>query len=216
MKIAEYFIQILIILSVIAFALETESSLQEKYSSYFNYFEIFTVIIFTFEYFVRILVSKKKLSYIFSFYGIVDLLAILPFYLDFGFDARSLRVIRIFKIFKFKQYNYAMKRYSLALNSIRNELAVFSLSAMFLLYVSAVGIYFFEKDVQPEKFGSILDSMWWALVTLTTVGYGDTFPVTPLGKIFTSLIVVIGIAIIAIPTGLISSALTNTNKKNNN
>lgn len=213
MKIAEYFIQILIILSVIAFALETESSLQEKYSSYFNYFEIFTVIIFTFEYFVRILVSKKKLSYIFSFYGIVDLLAILPFYLDFGFDARSLRVIRIFKIFKFKQYNYAMKRYSLALNSIRNELAVFSLSSMFLLYISAVGIYFFEKDVQPEKFGSILDSMWWALVTLTTVGYGDTYPITPLGKVFTSLIVVIGIAIIAIPTGLISSALTNTNNK---
>ena len=216
MKIAEYFIQILIILSLIAFALETESSLQEKYSSFFNYFEIFTVIIFTIEYFIRILISKKKLSYIFSFYGIVDLLAILPFYLDFGFDARSLRVIRIFKIFKFKQYNYAMKRYSLALNSIRNELAVFSLSGMFLLYVSAVGIYFFEKDVQPEKFGSILDSMWWALVTLTTVGYGDTFPVTPLGKVFTSLIVVIGIAIIAIPTGLISSALTNTNKKNNN
>ena len=213
MKIAEYFIQILIILSVIAFALETESSLQERYSSYFNYFEIFTVIIFTFEYFVRILVSKKKLSYIFSFYGIVDLLAILPFYLDFGFDARSLRVIRIFKIFKFKQYNYAIKRYSLALNSIRNELAVFSLSSMFLLYISAVGIYFFEKDVQPEKFGSILDSMWWALVTLTTVGYGDTYPITPLGKVFTSLIVVIGIAIIAIPTGLISSALTNTNNK---
>lgn len=213
MKIAEYFIQILIILSLIAFALETESSLQEKYSSYFNYFEIFTVIIFTIEYFVRILVSKKKLSYIFSFYGIVDLLAILPFYLDFGFDARSLRVIRIFKIFKFKQYNYAIKRYSLALNSIRNELAVFSLSAMFLLYISAVGIYFFEKNVQPEKFGSILDSMWWALVTLTTVGYGDTYPITPLGKVFTSLIVVIGIAIIAIPTGLISSALTNTNNK---
>jgi voltage-gated potassium channel len=213
MKIAEYFIQTLIILSIIAFALETESSLQEKYSSFFNYFEIFTVIIFTIEYFIRILVSKKKLSYIFSFYGIVDLLAILPFYLNFGFDARSLRVIRIFKIFKFKQYNYAMKRYSLALNSIRNELAVFSLAAMFLLYISAVGIYFFEKDVQPEKFGSILDSMWWALVTLTTVGYGDTFPVTPLGKVFTSLIVVIGIAIIAIPTGLISSALTNTNNK---
>ena len=109
-----------------------------------------------------------------------------------------------------------MKRYSLALNSIRNELAVFSLSAMFLLYISAVGIYFFEKDVQPEKFGSILDSMWWALVTLTTVGYGDTYPITPLGKVFTSLIVVIGIAIIAIPTGLISSALTNTNNKNSN
>ena len=213
MKIAEYFIQTLIILSIIAFALETESSLQEKYSSFFNYFEIFTVIIFTIEYFIRMLVSKKKLSYIFSFYGIVDLLAILPFYLDFGFDARSLRVIRIFKILKFKQYNYAMKRYSLALNSIRNELAVFSLSAMFLLYISAVGIYFFEKDIQPEKFGSILDSMWWALVTLTTVGYGDTYPITPLGKLFTSLIVVIGIAIIAIPTGLISSALTNTNNK---
>ena len=209
LKKIENLIQILILLSVISFALETESSIRNKFSDAFLYFEIFTVTVFSIEYLSRTIFSKNRLSYIFSFYGIIDLLAILPFYLSFGIDARSLRVIRLFRILKFGKYGSAMKRYVLAIKSIRNELTVFSIISILFLYFSAVGIYFFEKDAQPDAFGSIIDSFWWAIVTLTTVGYGDAFPITPMGKIFTSLIVILGIAIIAVPTGLISSALTN-------
>ena len=209
----EYIIQILILLSLISFALETEPFFQKKLSNFFKYFEVFTITIFSIEYLARIFLAKKKISYIFSFYGLVDLIAILPFYLSFGFDARSLRIVRFLRILKLVKYNTAVERYAKAINSIKSELSVFCLSAFIVLYLSAVGIYYCEKNAQPETFGSIVDSFWWAIVTLTTVGYGDAFPITPLGKIFTSFIVLIGIAVIAVPTGLISSALTESKKK---
>ena len=203
----ESFIRLLIFLSVISFALETEPVIQSKFSTGLYIFEVFTVGVFTIEYLSRIFISKKKLSYIFSFHGLIDLVAILPFYLSFAIDTRSLRIVRILKILKFGKYSHAMKRYVVALKSIKNELSVFCIIVFITLYVSAVGIYFFEKAAQPEVFGSVLDSFWWAIVTLTTVGYGDAFPITPMGKIFTSFIVIIGIAVVAVPTGLISSAL---------
>jgi voltage-gated potassium channel len=204
----ESFIRLLILLSVIAFALETEPVIQSKFSTCLYIFEVFTVGVFTIEYLTRLFISKKKLSYIFSFYGLIDLIAILPFYLSFGIDTRSLRIVRILRILKFGKYSNAMNRYVVALKSIKNELSVFCIITFIAFYVSAVGIYFFERAAQPEVFGSVLDSFWWAIVTLTTVGYGDAFPITPGGKIFTSFIVIIGIAVVAVPTGLISSALT--------
>ena len=210
----EYFIRLLIFLSVIAFALETESVIENKFSTGLYIFEVFTVGVFTIEYLTRLFISKNKLSYIFSFYGLIDLIAILPFYLSFGIDARSLRIVRILRVLKFGKYSRAMKRYVVALKSIKNELSVFFIITFITLYVSAVGIYFFEKAAQPEVFGSVLDSFWWAIVTLTTVGYGDAFPITPMGKIFTSFIVIIGIAVVAVPTGLISSALTTVISEN--
>jgi voltage-gated potassium channel len=106
------------------------------------------------------------------------------------------------------RYNSAIERFSLAFKLIKEELTMFSLVSFILIYLSAVGIYYFENTVQPEAFSSIFSSLWWSVVTLTTVGYGDVIPVTIGGRIFTFIILMIGLGIIAIPSGMISSALT--------
>ena len=176
-----------------------------------NTFELVSVIIFSLEYLIRIYTSDKKLKFIFSFYGIIDLLAILPFYLSFGFDLRSariLRFLRLFRIIKLVRYNKAISRFSIAFRMIKEELTMFSVVSLILIYISAVGIYYFENAVQPEAFSSIFSSLWWSVVTLTTVGYGDAVPITIGGRIFTFIILMIGLGIIAIPSGMISSALT--------
>ena len=117
----------------------------------------------------------------------------------------------VFKLFK---YNNAIHRLTDAFKSIKNELIVFIIGTIFLLYVSAVGIYYFENPAQPEAFKSVFHSLWWAVTTLTTVGYGDMYPITIGGKLFTTFIVFIGMGMVAVPTGLLASALSKTfNKK---
>ena len=174
-----------------------------------------TVAIFSVEYLLRIWLSNKKLAYIFSFFGIIDLVAILPFYLSAGIDLRSIRVLRlmrVFRILKLAHYSDAITTFQNAFNHIRRELAVFGAFSLLILYIASVGIYIFEHEAQPEAFGSIFDCLWWSIVTLTTVGYGDSFPVTVGGKVFTSFIVIIGLGIIAVPTGLFASALSKAVK----
>ena len=208
---ADYLIQFLILLSIISFTLETLPDLDQKTLYILNTFEFLSVIIFTLEYLIRIYFTDKKIKFIFSFYGIIDLLAILPFYLSFGFDLRSariLRFLRLFRIIKLVRYNKAINRFSVAFNMIKEELTMFSVVSLILIYISAVGIYYFENAVQPEAFSSIFSSLWWSVVTLTTVGYGDAVPITIGGRIFTFIILMIGLGIIAIPSGMISSALT--------
>ena len=207
----DYLIQFLILLSIISFTVETLPGLDQKIIVLLNTFELVSVIIFNLEYLIRIYTSEKKLKFIFSFYGIIDLLAILPFYLSFGFDLRSariLRFLRLFRIIKLVRYNKAINRFSVAFNMIKEELTMFSVVSLILIYISAVGIYYFENAVQPEAFSSIFSSLWWSVVTLTTVGYGDAVPITIGGRIFTFIILMIGLGIIAIPSGMISSALT--------
>ena len=207
----DYLIQFLILLSIISFTVETLPGLDQKTIVLLNTFELVSVIIFSLEYLIRIYTSEKKLKFIFSFYGIIDLLAILPFYLSFGFDLRSariLRFLRLFRIIKLVRYNKAISRFSVAFNMIKEELTMFSVVSLILIYISAVGIYYFENAVQPEAFSSIFSSLWWSVVTLTTVGYGDAVPITIGGRIFTFIILMIGLGIIAIPSGMISSALT--------
>ena len=207
----DYLIQFLILLSIISFTVETLPGLDQKTIVLLNTFELVSVIIFSLEYLIRIYTSDKKLKFIFSFYGIIDLLAILPFYLSFGFDLRSariLRFLRLFRIIKLVRYNKAISRFSVAFKMIKEELTMFSVVSLILIYISAVGIYYFENAVQPEAFSSIFSSLWWSVVTLTTVGYGDAVPITIGGRIFTFIILMIGLGIIAIPSGMISSALT--------
>jgi len=207
----DYLIQFLILLSIISFTVETLPGLDQKTIVLLNTFELVSVIIFSLEYLIRIYTSEKKLKFIFSFYGIIDLLAILPFYLSFGFDLRSariLRFLRLFRIIKLVRYNKAISRFSIAFRMIKEELTMFSVVSLILIYISAVGIYYFENAVQPEAFSSIFSSLWWSVVTLTTVGYGDAVPITIGGRIFTFIILMIGLGIIAIPSGMISSALT--------
>jgi voltage-gated potassium channel len=207
----DFFIQFLIVLSVITFSIETLPKLEPGTRTILNGIEIFCVIVFTLEYLARIYIADKKLKFIFSFFGIIDLLAILPFYLAFGVDLRSLRVLRMFRLFrllKLVRYNKAMRHFTKAMLIAREQIILFMAVTLVLIYFSAVGIYYFENEAQPDHFASVFDSLWWSIVTLTTVGYGDVYPITPGGKIFTFFILLIGLGIVAVPTGIISSSLT--------
>ena len=209
-------IQALIFLSLISFSVETLPNLNNDLSVFLKIFEVVTVLIFTLEYILRLYVTDKKLKFIFSFYGLIDLLAILPFYLNFGIDLRSIRILRLFRlfrVFKLLRYSKAIQHMVRAFISIKEELILFMILSVFLLFLSSVGIYYFENPAQPEVFASVFHSLWWAVATLTTVGYGDIYPITLGGKIFTSVMLFVGLGIVAVPTGLISSALTKT--KNN-
>ena len=211
----DLFIQFCIVLSLISFAVETVEGLSANTKLILDWIEVGTVAIFSVEYLLRIWLTDKKLAYIFSFFGIIDLVAILPFYLSAGVDLRSIRVLRLmrlFRILKLAHYSNAINTFQKAFSHVKAELAVFGVFSLLILYVASVGIYIFEHEAQPEAFGSIFDSLWWSIVTLTTVGYGDSFPITVGGKIFTSFVVIIGLGIIAVPTGLFASALSKTIK----
>ena len=210
-RIFAYFIQFLILLSVVTFSIETLPNLTEQQIEILHKIELFCVIVFTAEYFARIYVAQNKPKFIFSFFGIIDLLAILPFYLSFGFDLKSLRLLRmfrLFRLFKMARYNRAMANFIKAMVSAKEQIILFMLLTIVLIYFSAVGIYYFEHEAQPQHFSSVFESLWWSIVTLTTVGYGDVYPITVGGRIFTFIILLIGLGIVAIPTGIISSALT--------
>ncbi len=169
------------------------------------------VLIFTGEYLLRLIVADRKLKFIFSFYGLIDLFAILPFYISTGIDLRSIRIfrmLRLFRIFKILRYSKAINRFHLAFKSIKEELVLFLFTAAILVFVASIGIYYFESKAQPEHFASFFHSLWWSIVTLTTVGYGDVYPITTAGKVFASIVMFIGIGVVAVPSGLIASALT--------
>lgn len=204
-------IQILILISLISFSLETLPDNSDQFNILLKYIEIASVILFSIEYALRIYVSKKPFKYILSFYGFVDILAILPFYIAHGLDLRFLRIFRIFRVFrslKLIRYNKAMRRFHLAAKIVKEELVLFLMVAALFVFVAASGIYFFENEAQPEKFSSVFHSLWWAIVTLTTVGYGDVYPITIGGRIFTFFVLLIGVGIVAVPAGLIASALS--------
>ncbi|MBU2922301.1 ion transporter [Winogradskyella psychrotolerans] len=206
-----YFIQFLIIFSVITFSIETLPDLKPQTRVVLNAIEAFCVVIFTFEYVARIYVADSKPKFVFSFFGIVDFLAILPFYLSFGIDLRSLRLLRmfrLFRLFKLVRYNKAMRHFANAMKSAKEQIVLFMIITLMLIYFTAVGIYYFENEAQPEHFSSVFSSLWWSIVTLTTVGYGDVYPITVGGRIFTFFMLLIGLGIVAIPTGIISSSLT--------
>lgn len=216
----DLFIQALILLSLVSFSFETLPNLDEGTKEWFNAFELISVCLFSVEYLLRVFLSKNPYKYIFSFFGIIDLLAILPFYLASGIDLRSIRIFRLFRlfrVFKLLKYNDALDRVSDAFASVKKELVVFGVATIFLLYVAAVGIYYCENPAQPEQFKSVFHSLWWAVTTLTTVGYGDMYPITVGGKIFTTFVVFIGMGMVAIPTGLLASSFVKTfNDKSRN
>lgn len=208
-----FFIQALILVSLVTFSVETLPNLKPETRYLLRIIEIFCVVVFTVEYILRIYVADSKPRFIFSFFGIIDLLAILPFYLSFGVDLKSLRALRflrLFRVLKLVRYNRAMNHFVRAMSSAKEQIFLFIFITMILIYFAAVGIYYFENEAQPEHFSSIFDSLWWAIVTLTTVGYGDVYPITVGGKVFTFIILMIGLGIVAVPTGIISSALTGS------
>ncbi len=215
------FIYILIILNVFFLILESYKELHQDWALFFKVFEIISVIIFTIEYLLRVWVAnlkaeknqswKYRLKFIFSAYGLIDLLAILPFYLPFifPFDLRITRILRLFRmlrVFKLGRYSKSLKLIQSVLKDTKSELSMTVFVAFILLVFSSTLMYYVEHDVQPEKFASIGHSFWWAVATLTTVGYGDVYPITGLGKVLSAVIALIGIGFVALPTGIISSA----------
>jgi len=216
-KAFDFFVQGLILLSIITFSIETLPNLAKDTKEALQTLEAIIVIIFTLEYLVRLYVADRKLDYVFSFYGIIDLVAIVPFYLSSGIDLRSLRIfrmLRLFRIFKMLRYSKAAHRFLRAFSIAKEEIVLFGVVTIMLLYLSAVGIYYFEHEAQPEAFQSIFHSLWWAIATLTTVGYGDVYPITLGGRIFTFVILMIGLGIVAVPAGLLASALSKARSEN--
>ena len=227
------FIYGLIILNIISLILESYKELRISFKDYFNYFETISVIIFTIEYLLRLWTSdleksykgnslKKRFKFGLSTLGLIDLIAILPFYLPYilPFDLRIVRILRLFRlfrIFKLGRYSKSLKTITSVLKSTKSELAITAFVAFILLVLSSTIMYYFENEVQPEKFASIGHSFWWAVATLTTVGYGDVFPITTMGKIMSGVIALIGIGFVALPTGIISSAFIERiqDQKNN-
>lgn len=210
-QIFDYFIQTLILLSLIAYAIETLPNNSKFVVQLLTIFEYFCILIFSLEYLLRVVISKKPLRYIFSFFGIIDLLAILPFYLRGAIDLRALRAFRIFRIFralKLIRYNKALNRFHIAAKIVKEEVILFLIITSIFIFLSSAGIYFFENEAQPEVFTSIFHSAWWSVVTLTTVGYGDVYPITLGGKVFTFFILIIGVGIVTIPAGLVATALS--------
>lgn len=211
------FIYILIFLNVGAMILESHASIKATYGDSFHIFEIISIIIFSAEYIYRIAHASYKegtkgtFAYIFSFYGLIDLISILPFYLNqiLKIDGRFFRILRLFRltrIFKVGRKSKSLKVFTRALMSVKSELAFTLFLSVITILFSASAIYYLENEAQPEKFSSITESIWWATVSLATVGYGDVYPVTVGGKIFASLISLVGIGVVAIPTGVISAA----------
>ena len=160
--------------------------------------------------------TDRKRQFVFSFFGLIDLAAILPFYLASGLDLRALRAfrpLRLFRVVKLLRYSQAIQRCHRACVIAKDELVLFAAVALILLYLSAVGIYYFETDKQPDVFASVFDGLWWAVGTLTTVGYGDIYPVTAGGRVFTFVVLMIVLGVVAVPTGLIASALSKAREE---
>ena len=209
-KIFDITLIVVIIISVILVALETVGWINDRYASIFNVAEWIITILFTIEYILRVISIHHPKNYIFSFYGIIDFLAVIPYYLS-SIDLRFLRAFRIFRIFRaFKliKYNKALNRFQIAYRIIKEELMLFMVVIIILLFIVSAGIYFFENEAQPEVFKSIFHSAWWSIVTLTTVGYGDVYPITVGGKIFTFFVLIIGVGVVTVPAGLVATSLS--------
>ena len=216
-RVFDHVVKCLIVFSVVSYSIETLPDLSPRTQGFLYVLEVAVVLIFTAEYVLRIYVADRKLAYIFSPLGIIDLLAILPFYILLGgADSRAVRAMRLLRIartLKLIRYNQAVDRLLRAVTIAKEEIVLFFSLTAISLYLAASGIHFFESEVQPDKFGSIFHGLWWAVVTLTTVGYGDVYPITTGGRLFTFLILMIGMGIIAVPPGIISSALSKARQE---
>lgn len=203
---------IAIIISIVLVMLESVQSFDEKYHNFLNISEWVITILFTLEYIARIISVRKPSTYIFSFYGIIDFLATIPKYLSLIFVGthalvalRALRLLRVFRILKLGRYLGASKSLTTALKASRIKIAVFLFVVIVITIILGTVMYLIEG---PENgFTSIPHSMYWAIVTLTTVGYGDMSPHTPFGQFIASFVMILGYGIIAVPTGIVTSEM---------
>lgn len=227
-KILNGFIITLIILNVIAVFLETEQPLLEHYGKFFRVFDLVSVIIFSIEYVLRLWSANHdpryghsffgRLKYIFSLDAMIDLLAILPFYIHIavGLDLRVLRLLRLLRflrLFRLTSYMKSAKLVRDVFAKRANELKLSLVLILFLIIIASSLLYFAEHQAQPRVFSSIPASIWWAVVTVTSVGYGDMVPITILGKILSGIVSLCGLALLALPAGIITAGFLEETRK---
>lgn len=201
-----------ILISIMLLMFESIEYYNKLYYNFFNISEWIITILFTIEYIARIIAVKKPKAYIFSFYGVIDLLSTLPKYLSFFLVGsnyliaiRALRLLRIFRILKLMNFVWAANRLKIALRKSRPKIMVFLLTVIILSFILGTVMYLVEGP--KNGFTSIPTSVYWTIVTLTTVGYGDIAPQTPIGQIIASIVMIIGYGIIAVPTGIVSAEM---------
>lgn len=220
-RLINWFLVALILVNVSVVIIESVDWIYIGHQQWFDAFEIFSVGVFTVEYLVRLWCSvesqpgerrlRARLLFSVQPMSLIDLAAIAPFYLAMlvGFDLRFLRVLRLLRIFKLTRYSSAL---TVLLDVLREEAGSFAAGLFImtvLLVIAASGAYLVEHQAQPDAFGSIPDAMWWAVATLTTVGYGDVIPITPMGKMFGAMVTLIGVGMAALPAGIIASGMTD-------
>jgi voltage-gated potassium channel len=220
----------IIALNTVAIILHSVRSIRREFDEVFVDFEYFSAVFFTIEYCLRLWVCTEnekykhpiwgRLRYMTSTGGIIDLLAILPFYVShFTSDTgliRILRLFRVFRLFKFSRYVHALRVIEGVIKEKREELVLSLVFLIFLLLIASSVMYYLESPAQPRVFSSIPATLWWGITTITSIGYGDIYPVTILGKVFGGIIAISGIAIIALPTGILASGFAehiNIHKK---
>ncbi|TMM31073.1 ion transporter [Polaribacter aestuariivivens] len=214
-KLFDVILLIAILASIILVMLESVKSFDDKYHNFLNISEWVITILFTIEYILRIISIKKPFKYIFSFYGVIDFLSTIPKYLSIFFVGshhfaafRALRLLRVFRILKLGRYIGASNKLKLALKASKAKIAVFIFFIVIICIILGTIMYMIEGE--ENGYTSIPTSVYWAIVTLTTVGFGDIAPQTPLGQLIASVIMILGYGIIAIPTGIVSSEMTKT------
>jgi len=221
-RVVNAFIVTLIFLNAIAFAAETVDDIAARYGPYLDAFNVFSVMVFSAEYVLRIWSAvdipmlsrlphwRARLRFALRPIMIIDLLAVLPFYLQpfFPVDLRALRVFRLFRLLKLVRYSPALQTLGRVIADEYRALLGALLVILVLLLFASTAIYFLERDAQPDKFGSVPAAAWWALATLTTVGYGDVVPITPLGKILGGIVMLLGVGMIALPVAIIATGFS--------
>ena len=212
---------ILIVLNIAAVCLESVKHIGNEYKVAFNAFEFFSVVIFSIEYVLRVWSAParndlgdstniiKRMKYIFSFTGLIDFLAIIPSILPYFFGGLDLRWLRLLRLLKISNYSSALEDFFSAIKADWRSFSAALYLMVIALFLSSALMYIAEHDSQPEKFSSIPETMWWGLITLTTVGYGDVSPVTPLGKIIGAFTAIMGVCTVALLTGIVASAFAN-------
>lgn len=227
-RIFDIFIVTLIFLNVIAIILETIERPALQFAQFFKTFEIFSVIVFSIEYLLRVWSSTEnprfkkpiigRVRFIITPLALVDLFAVLPFYLPMfiPFDLRfirAIRLIRLFRLFKMGRYSESIKLFGKVLRAKKEELFIVVFAVFILLTISSSLLYYVEYEAQPEIFSNIPAAMWWGVATLTTVGYGDIYPITPIGKFLGAIISLLGIGLFALPAGVFSAGFIEEIRK---
>jgi voltage-gated potassium channel len=211
---------VLIVASIGAIIVESHD-LSDIMRSAIGWFNVVAYTFFSVEYLLRVYWAAKQratLKYVTSFFGVIDLLAILPFYLPLVFTVdtrviRILRLLRLVNLLKLGRHSKAISNLIQVVRSIRYEVAVTLFTSLLLVVFSGILMFYAEHEAQPEVFTNMSQSIWWAIATLTTVGYGDIYPITPLGKVLAACVAFVGVGLVAIPAGLISAAYVEQIKK---